>query len=321
MCPSLTPTEPLKAPTTPTRAGYVTIVGRPNAGKSTLLNQLVGTRLSIVTAKAQTTWERVTGIRTTDGVQMIFLDTPGLLEVRDLHQRTMLHAAHEALREADVSVLLLDATRWKRDLEAGPVVEALAYVRSPLVVALNKTDLLAAAGVARALDEIPTALESASGLRAREVVPLSALEGGGVDRLLAAVEKALPEGPFLYPADDLASQPVRFFVGELVRETVFEQYDDEVPYAVAVQVEEFREDQDPLYIGVSLLVERESQKGILIGKGGVAIRSLGTEARRKIETFLERPVYLDLWVKSLRGWRRKRHHLTRLGYPVPDERR
>lgn len=305
-----------------TRAGYVTIIGRPNAGKSTLLNRLVEARLSIVTAKAQTTWERVTGIRTTARSQMIFLDTPGLLDVRDLHQRAMLHAAHEALREADVALLLLGATEREDEgtLIEGPVVEALRLLRAPLVVGLNKADLATPEQVTERLRWVSEAIETRFGhLELVDVVVLSALEGTGVDRLIEVLEEALPNGPFLYPADDLATQPVRFFVAELVRETVFEHYDEEVPYSVAVQIEEFREDQDPVYVGVSLLVERESQKGIVIGKGGRAIRALGTDARRKIETFIERPVYLDLWVKALRGWRRKRQHLTRLGYSVPDD--
>jgi GTP-binding protein Era len=297
-----------------TRAGYVTLIGRPNAGKSTLLNALIGSRLSIVTARAQTTWQRVTGIRTTAESQMIFLDTPGLLDVRNLHQRSMLHVAHEAIREADVALLVADASRTTGPEASGPVAEALAQLRAPLVVALNKIDVADAERVA--------AWERwchASWGESVRAVPISALEETGTEALLAELEGLLPAGPFLYPPDDLASQPVRFFVAELVRETVFEQFEEEVPYAVAVEVEEFRESQDPVYIGVTLLVERKSQQGILVGRGGRAIRKLGTAARRKIETFLERPVYLDLWVKTLPGWRRKRHHLARLGYRVPED--
>jgi GTP-binding protein Era len=309
-----------------TRTGYVAVVGRPNAGKSTLLNTLVGSKLSVVTAKAQTTWQRVTGIRTADTVQMIFLDTPGLLEVRDLHQRAMLHAAHEALREADVVLFVVDATRPLGELMAAPVEEALAVARAPVLCAVNKIDAADAADVQTLVDWCDRVLLAGSGGvvspavgRSSDVIPISAAEGTGTDELLARLEELLPPGPFLYPPDDLASQPVRFFVAELVRETVFERYEEEIPYSVAVRVEEFRESQDPVYIGVTLLVERESQKGILIGKGGRAIRALGTAARQKIETFLERPVYLDLWVKPLSGWRRKALHLSRLGYRFPDD--
>ncbi|NNF37787.1 MAG: GTPase Era [Gemmatimonadetes bacterium] len=295
-----------------TRAGYVALVGRPNAGKSTLMNALVGEKLSIVTPRAQTTWQRVTGIRTEGDVQMVFLDTPGLLEVRDLHQRAMLGAAHEALRDADVTLLLLDPTRPLEESRRAVVEEALRETRAPIFCAVNKVDR----ADARAIDEAAAWAHERLGV---EPFRISARTGEGLSGLLEALEAALPESPFLYPEDDLASQPVRFFVAELVRETVFEQFDDEIPYSVAAQVDEFREDQEPLYIGVTLLVERKSQKGILIGRGGRAVRALGTTARQKIETFLGRSVYLDLWIKPLSGWRRKRQALSRLGYRVPDD--
>jgi GTP-binding protein Era len=297
---------------TRTRCGYVTIAGRPNAGKSTLLNALVGEKLSIVSPRAQTTWERVTGIRTSGDSQMIFLDTPGLLDVRDLHQKAMRGAAHEALQEADVVLFVVDASRDREEVITEPVMEALAETRAPVVVALNKMDTVDRGYLERHAEWFRERLGAVP-------IPVSATRGDGMDELVQAVESALPEGPFLYPPEDLALQSVRFFVAELVRETVFEQFEDEIPYAVATRVDEFREDQDPLYISVVVHVERESQKGIVVGKGGKAIRRLGTAARQKIETFLDRPVYLDLWVKPLKGWRRKRHHLQRLGYRVPDD--
>ena len=292
--------------------GYVALVGRPNAGKSTLMNALVGEKLSIVSPRAQTTWQRVTGLRTTADHQMIFLDTPGLLEVKDLHQRAMLGAAHEALREADVVVLLLDPTRRLEEVRRTVVSEALAETSASIFVVVNKIDTASGEAVSAAAE---WALETLGVVAHR----ISAQTGEGVAELTRVLEGALPEGPFLYPADDLAMQPVRFFVAEFVRETVFELYEDEIPYAVATQVDEFREGQDPIYIGLTLFVERKSQKGILIGSRGRAIRELGTRARTKIETFLGRPVYLDLWVKPLAGWRRKRHALSRLGYHVPEE--
>lgn len=295
-----------------TRSGYIALVGRPNAGKSTLLNALVGEKLSIVSHRAQTTWQRVTGIRTTAEAQMIFLDTPGLLEVRDLHQRSMLEAAHEALREAEVALLLLDPTRPMDEARRGVVLEALEEATGPLVVVVNKVDI-ADSG------QVEASREWAREQFGVEPLLVSGREGQGVEALAERLESLLPAGPFYYPADELALQPVRFFVAEFVRETVFEQYEDEIPYAVAAQVEEFREGEDPIYIGVTLFVERKSQKGILIGKGGRAIRALGTSARERIETFLGRRVYLDLWVKPLSGWRRKRQALARLGYRLPEE--
>ncbi len=295
-----------------TRAGYVALVGRPNAGKSTLMNRLVGEHLSIVTPKAQTTWQRVTGILTDDDAQLVFLDTPGLLEVKDLFQRSMLAAAVEALEEADVVLLVLDGSRIPTDADRSRLEEVLGEVRAHVVVALNKVDRNEEAALEawrRWLSEHP----------AWTVHEISALEGTGVDALLADVRARLPEGPFLYPPDDLAAQPVRFFVAELVRECVFEHYEQEIPYSVITHVEEMREDRDPVYIQVTIFVERPSQKGILIGKRGAAIRALGVCAREKIEHFLGRRAYLDLWVKPLKGWRRNRAHLRRLGYRVPAE--
>ncbi len=296
-----------------TRTGYVTLVGRPNAGKSTLMNAFIGEPLSIVTPKAQTTWQRVTGILTTQRAQMIFLDTPGLLEPRDLLQRTMLSAALDALSEADTVLLVLDASNPPDKTERGVVERAISEGPSvPLLVAVNKVDAAESTEVTRLSDWASHELNG-------EAVPLSALEGGGVDVLLSRLEEVLPEGPFLYPPDEIARAPVRFFVAELVRETVFESYYQEIPYSVFCQIEEFREGQEPIYVQAHIFVERNSQKRILIGKRGSSIRALGASAREKIERFLGQPVYLDLWVKVLPDWRRKRGHLKRLGFSVPDE--
>jgi len=289
------------------------VVGRPNAGKSTLLNRLVGEHLSIVSAKAQTTWQRVTGIRTEGDVQMVFLDTPGLLEPRDLLQRAMLAAALEALSEADVVLLVVNATSPPAREDEERIRAAVAERSAPVVVALNKSDL--------APDPVLAAWVSWCGgcLPDARVHRISARDGDGVDDLGQTLAELLPEGPFLYPADEIASDPVRFFVAELVRETIFEQYHQEVPYSVFCQVAEFREDQEPLYIHVDIHVERKSQKGILIGRGGGAIRELGSAARAKIEHFIGRRVYLDLWVKPLESWRKSRAHLGRLGFRLPPD--
>lgn len=294
------------------RTGYVTLVGRPNAGKSSLMNALVGQKLSIVSPRAQTTWERVTGLRTEGQSQMIFLDTPGLLEVRDLHQRSMLESAHEALREADVVLFLADATRKLGDADSEVVREALAESRAPRLVLINKIDEAAEADVERLAHWATEALGATP-------FKISATRGDGLKELTEAIEAQLPEGPFLFPEDDLATQPVRFFVEEILRETVFEQFEQEIPWSVASKVEEFRENQEPIYIQVTLYVDRKSQKGILLGQKGHAIRALGSAARKKIETFLGARVYLDLWVKPLPGWRKKRQHLKRLGYKVSED--
>lgn len=295
-----------------TRAGYVAIIGLPNVGKSTLLNRFVGEHLSIATPKAQTTWQRVTGIVTAGSTQLIFLDTPGLLEARDLFQHAMRAAALEALAEADIVLVVLDVSREPAQGERERMAAALGSVRVPLHVALNKIDR-----------EIPDSSKSwqewAAGLPGVRVHPISALDGAGTDELLESLRADLPQGPFLYPEDEIASDPVRFFVAELVRETIFEQYHQEIPYSVFCEVTEFREEQDPVYIGIDIHVEKQSQKGIVIGKRGAAIRELGSAARVKIEHLLGRSVYLDLWVKPLESWRKSRTQLGRLGFRLPAE--
>ena len=308
----MSPNGPDERSATP-RAGYVALVGRPNAGKSTLLNQMIGEHLSIVTPKAQTTWQRVTGLLTVGSDQLIFLDTPGLLEAKDLLQRAMLGAAEEALAEADVALLVVDATHAPSRRDRERITAALEDLRAPLVLAINKVD----AAPARRLAEWRRWAEDA--VAPVSVHEISALKGDGVPDLLQDLRDRLPEGPHLYPDDDIAVAPVRFFVAELVRETVFEQFRQEIPYSVICRVEEFREERDPLYIQVNVFVERKSQKGMVIGKGGAAIRALGEAARAKIEHFLGRSVYLDLWVKPLKSWRKNRMHLGQLGFRVPDD--
>jgi len=295
-----------------TRAGYVTLVGTPNAGKSTLLNAFVGEKLSIVTPKAQTTWRRVTGIWSSERTQMIFLDTPGLLAPQSLLQRSMLGSALEAVREADVLLLLVDASRPPDPESKERILHALEDGRAPVVAAVNKIDI---ADETHAEDWDAWARERMEA----ETHRVSALHGTGLDRLREAIDKALPPSPFLYPADQIASESVRFFAAELVRETVFELYREEIPYSVWCRVEEFRESQEPTYIQVNLFVERPSQKRILIGKGGGAIRELGATSRGKIEAFLESRVYLDLWVKVRPKWRRRRRDLEGFGFPVSEE--
>lgn len=295
-----------------TRTGYVTLVGRPNAGKSTLMNALIGERLSIVTPKAQTTWQRVTGLLTTDRAQMIFLDTPGLLEPRDLLQRTMLSAALEALQEADVILLVLDGSRGFRASDMERLSETLKERPAvPLLAAINKMDLMEGESGVEISRWVSQELAGESFL-------ICAQDGRGVGELRERLEILCPPGPFLYPPDEVARDPVRFFVAEMIRETVFQEFHQEIPYSVFSQIEEFRENEDPVYIQANIFVERDSQKRILIGKKGSSIRRLGTLSREKIEEFLGQRVYLDLWIKVLPDWRKKRGHLKKLGFPVPE---
>jgi GTP-binding protein Era len=284
------------------KSGIVTVVGKPNVGKSTLLNRIVGEKLSITSPKPQSTRDRVVGIRTTDDAQMVILDTPGLLNPKYALQEAMRSTAHRALEDADVIVYLADATEGTPAPlhEAAPLAKP---IRVPVVVALNKSDALSE----QRRDELA---------RNTDTVLVSALTGDGVPDLLERIAEHLPESPFLYPDDEISTLPVRFFVAELVRETVLEQLHDEVPYSVAVQVEEYREDRSPLYIRAVIYVERESQKAIIIGSKGAQIRKLGESARRKIEAFVGGQVYLDLWVKVLANWRKNPGSLSRFGYQL-----
>ena len=293
-----------------TRAGYVLLAGLPNAGKSTLLNTFVGEHLSIVTAKAQTTWQRVAGIRTGRTTQMIFLDTPGIIAGRQLLHRSMLAEAEWAGSEADVAVVVVDGAGRASAAEQERLIDFVRRLRCPAAIAVNKSDHPRfnpnAAAVPNRHLELPA-------------YTVSAKKAKGLDELLGFVRSRLPESPFLYPEEDIAAAPARFFVQELIRETVFEHFQQEIPYSVAVRVEEFRESEDPVYIAAALYAERKSQKGMLIGKNGAGIRVVGSDARRKIEHFLGRRVYLDLWVKVWDGWRRKREGLMTFGYSVPDD--
>src|SRR5690606_31595152 len=288
-----------------TRAGHVALVGRPNVGKSTLLNSFLGEKLSIVTPRAQTTRERVTGILTTEHAQLVFVDTPGLLEPRYALQRAMRAWALEALADADVVLLLLDATR-PDELPDAEALDALRQRRAARIVAINKTD----AGRAEDVASLAAWSEREVGLEPRR---LSAVSGAGVEALRAELVARVPESPFLFPEDELAVQSVRFFVTELIRETIFEEYEQEVPYSTAVRIEKYREAYDAVYMHVTIYVVGDSQKRFLIGRGGERIKRLGQRARAKIEAFVGGQVFLDLWVMPLVNWRRKAHTLKYLG--------
>jgi GTP-binding protein Era len=284
------------------RAGIVTVAGKPNVGKSTLLNRIVGQKLSITSPKPQSTRDRIVGIYTNTDAQLVILDTPGLLNPKYPLQQAMRSTAVRALAEADVIIYLADATEGlppplaeAAELEVSP--------KGPVIIALNKADALSSSRREE--------LQSND-----DVMLVSALTGEGVPDLMARVALLLPESPFLYPEDEISTQPVRFFVAELVRETVLEQLHDEVPYSVAVQVEEYREGRSPLYIRAVIYVERDSQKAIIIGGKGARIKSIGEAARKKTEALVGEKVYLDLWIKVLPNWRKNPGSLSRFGYQL-----
>ena len=292
------------------RAGYVAIVGRPNVGKSTLLNRLLDHKLSIVSAAPQTTRQRVLGILTRPAYQMVFLDTPGMLEPRYELQRRMLDQAMAAVGDADAIVAMVEARSPLRDRELELVREVAARAGArPLIVTLNKIDRMAK------LLLLPLIAQMAGFGTIAEVVPISALTGDGVRLLEERLARYLPAGPAFYPPDQLSDQPERFFAAETVREKVFLHYGEEVPYSTAVRIAAFEEapERKKVFIRAEIVVERATQKAILIGEGGRAVKRVGQEARRDLETFLGRPVFLELEVKVRKEWRKDAKFLEELG--------
>jgi GTP-binding protein Era len=291
-----------------TRAGIVTVAGAPNAGKSTLLNRIIGQKLAITSRKPQSTRDRIVGIHTTPDAQMVLFDTPGLLEPAYALQQSMRSTALVALADADVIAYIADATAGS----PRPLADVAGLNKppnAPVILVLNKIDLLDHAEHQRLAVKHPDAAF------------ISAVTGEGVSELLAQLDSHLPRSPFLYPDDEISTQSVRFFVAELIRETVLEQLHDEIPYSVACGVEEFREGRSPVYIRAVIYVERESQKRIVIGSNGARIREVGKAARKKVEAFVGENVYLDLWVKVLPNWRRSASALERLGYHIAKDKR
>jgi GTP-binding protein Era len=283
------------------------LVGRPNAGKSTLFNAFIGQRLSIVTAKPQTTRGRILGVLTRSESQIVFLDTPGLLEPSYKLHESMERQIDQASREADMALLLIDASR-PRD-RSKLVRRFLEQTRTPVIATLNKIDLLQDGVV----DNLRRMLRDEYGLE--ELLPISALRGNHLSALLEHIDSRLPLGPKLYPDDIVAEQPERFFAAELIREAAFEHLDDELPYSINIAIEEFTDrSEGKTYINAILYVERESQKGIVIGRKGTRLQSIGRQARKGLEEMLEKPVYLELWVKVRPGWRNHERDLREFGY-------
>ncbi|HEV2290740.1 MAG TPA: GTPase Era [Gemmatimonadales bacterium] len=285
-----------------TQCGHIALAGRPNVGKSSLLNALVGGHLAIVSPKAQATRLPVTGLRTEGEVQFVLHDLPGLLQPEYLLHERMRETALASVARVDVVLHLHPAA----DAPA-PAFATLAGLprppRAPVLTVYTKADLVAPA--------VRSAL-AASG------IPVSVEDPASIDTLLARITPLLPAGPFEFPDDELGTQPVRFFVTEYLREAAFTLLEEELPYAVTAEVEEFREERDPVYIRASLFVETESQKGIVIGRQGRMLKAIGAHARGRIEELLGRKVYLDTWVKVLPKWRRSAELLARFGFPPPS---
>ncbi|SMC17456.1 GTP-binding protein Era [Desulfacinum hydrothermale DSM 13146] len=295
------------------RSGFIALLGAPNVGKSTLMNQVLQEKISITCPKPQTTRNRILGIFNRPDCQMIFVDTPGIHRARDTFNKILVETALSALKEVDVAVFLVDVTARSTDLDRF-VLECMESVPTPVVLALNKVDLLKdKKALLPILERYRTMRDFAA------VIPLSALTGDGVDDLVAELVKLLPQGPRYYPEDYLTDQPERFFAAEIIREKVFHLTEQEVPYAVAVTIERFREEPERnlVRIEATIHVERDSQKGIVIGKGARMLQEIGRQARQDLERFLGCRVYLGLFVRVQKNWRRDRRVLGEFGYRMP----
>jgi GTP-binding protein Era len=287
--------------------GYVAVAGRPNVGKSTLVNRMLRFPLSIVTPKPQTTRHKVLGIMSEEGVQVIFLDSPGIMTPHYALQNLMLRNAWSAIEEADLVLLLVDPRA--RRLEAGSeMLERLAGTEKRAILALNKTDKVSK-------PELLPLIEYYHGLGSfEEIVPISALTGDGLDLLKKAMVARLPRRPPFYPVDDLTDRPQRFFVAEIIRQKVFEHFGEEIPYSVAVVVDEYKERGDAKdYIRATVVCERTSQKRMLIGSGGEAVKAFGKAARDEIEAFVGKGVFLEIKVDVMKDWRKDENRIKRLG--------
>lgn len=290
------------------KSGFVAIVGRPNVGKSTLLNRIVGQKIAIMSDKAQTTRNKIQGVYTTPEAQLIFIDTPGIHKPKHRLGDFMVESAYSALREVDAVLFMISADQ-KRGRGDDFIIERLKNVQSPVYLIINKIDKVHP-------DELLGIIEDYSAqMSFAQVVPISATEGNNVDRLMETLIAEMPEGPQYFPEDQVTDHPEYFIVSELIREKVLFLTRDEVPHSVAVVVDSMkRNENDKIQIQATIIVERDSQKGIIIGKGGKMLKEIGTKARKDIENLLGDKVFLELWVKVQKDWRDKRVYLQDFGY-------
>ena len=290
------------------KAGFVNIVGNPNVGKSTLMNLLVGERISIATFKAQTTRHRIMGILNTDEMQIVFSDTPGVLKPNYKLQESMLNFSESALADADVLLYVTDVQ--DNPEKNADFLDKVKRIKAKVFLIINKIDLTTQETLEQLVEYWHRVLPEAT------VFPISAQQKFGTDQLFAAIREALPECPPFFPKDQLTDKSSRFFVDEMIREKILLNYDKEIPYAVEVMVEEFKEDDNLIRISAVVFCERDSQKGIIIGKQGAALRKVGTEARKDIEAFFEKKVFLQLYVKVEKDWRNRERKLRNFGYQL-----
>ena len=302
------------------KAGFVNIVGNPNVGKSTLMNQLVGERISIATFKAQTTRHRIMGIVNTPDMQIVFSDTPGVLKPNYKLQESMLAFSESALQDADVLLYVTDVVENpEKNMD---FLEKVQKMTIPVILLINKIDELKTSparptgnqtpGLGEALGDIVDRWHSL--LPNAEILPISAKNKFGEDMLLKRIQELLPESPAFFDKDQLTDKPARFFVSEIIREKILLYYDKEIPYSVEVVVERFKEDDRQIHINAVIYVERDSQKGIIIGHQGVALKKVSTEARKALEKFFDKHIYLEVFVKVDKDWRSSQKELDNFGY-------
>ena len=288
------------------KAGFVNIVGNPNVGKSTLMNQLVGERISIATFKAQTTRHRIMGIVNTPDMQIVFSDTPGVLKPNYKLQESMLAFSESALQDADVLLYVTDVVEnpeKNRDF-----LDKVAKMSVPVLLLINKIDQSDQKSLGDIVEKWHGLLPNA------EILPISAKNKFGTDLLLKRIQELLPESPAYFDKDQLTDKPARFFVSEIIREKILLYYDKEIPYSVEVSVERFKEDEKRIHINAVIYVERDSQKGIIIGHQGVALKKVSTEARKSLEKFFDKPIFPEIFVKVDKDWRSSERELNHFGY-------
>lgn len=289
------------------KSGYIAVIGKPNVGKSTIINYLLGERLAIVSPRPQTTRNKILGILTTETYQMIFIDTPGIHKPKTLLGKYMVKEAHSSLEDADIILFVIEA--FGIDQEDELVSKLLKDLKEPVFLLINKVDLIEKNKLLPLIDEVQHIYEF------REIIPISATKGDNMDVLKQKIIEILPTGPQYYPEDQLSDKQERFFVSEIIREQVLRHLQEEVPHSVAVRVEEMKDRSDTLsYIKAIIYVEKDGQKKIIVGKNGQMIKEIGQASRRYLEKFLGRNVYIELWVKVSKNWRKNPIVLKSLGY-------
>lgn len=290
------------------RAGYAALVGRPNVGKSSLLNRLLGQKLAITSHKPQTTRHRILGVNSLPSGQIIYVDTPGIHKRGGKAMNRYLNrTAHTALVDVDLVVFVVEVSHWTEEDEM--VLQWIQQSSLPVLLVLNKIDT-----IAQREELLPILAETSARTGIKEVIPVSAHKGDNCDVLERRILELLPEGENIFPEDQVSDRPERFFASELIREQVTKRYHEELPYAVSIEIEQFEEGDGLYKIGAIIWVERQNQKGILVGKGGAALKATATEARKELESFFQQKVYLRLWVKVKKSWSSDQASLVRLGY-------